>query len=354
MSNRRTKFSRFTGAFLPVVLLAFFAGCGERKSDSASETAKTSANSLTNRTPVETSGEVGRARGDMAANGGSSAPAPLITRKIYGGQSTSPGASPGQSAPKQKMTIKEIPPAVKTDLEKAAAKRAATQVYAPDALPPGTNRTSGAADPPPDMEMKKVRFLEQKSLAESGDANSQYNLGRMYAKGEGVEKDEATAIEWYLKAAEGGSAAAQHNLGLRYTNGQGVEKDMEEALRWFTKAAEAGYVTSQANLGVVYQYGLGVEKNLPEASKWFTLAANQGYEMAQYNLGEIFANGPAEGRNDVEAYKWFALAAARGNKNSEQSLQNLAARMSPEQIEQARKLAQTFVPQLPVVIRPKP
>ena len=44
-------------------------------------------------------------------------------------------------------------------------------------------------------------LLEQ---ANSGDAISQYKVGRAYESGDGVEKDINTAIMWYQKAAEGG------------------------------------------------------------------------------------------------------------------------------------------------------
>ncbi len=43
---------------------------------------------------------------------------------------------------------------------------------------------------------------------------AQYNLGVMYANGQGVPKDEKQAVVWYRKAAEQGYADAQHNLGL--------------------------------------------------------------------------------------------------------------------------------------------
>ena len=48
------------------------------------------------------------------------------------------------------------------------------------------------------------------------DAGAQFNLGVMYANGEGVLKDEAEAVRWYRLAAEQGHAAAQFNLGNSY------------------------------------------------------------------------------------------------------------------------------------------
>lgn len=39
-------------------------------------------------------------------------------------------------------------------------------------------------------------------------AKAQYNLGNSYYKGEGVKKDEAIAVQWYMKAAQQGHAKA--------------------------------------------------------------------------------------------------------------------------------------------------
>ena len=57
-------------------------------------------------------------------------------------------------------------------------------------------------------------FQEQFKAAEQGQAEAQYTLGFMYAKGEGVPQDYAEAMKWFRKAAEQGHAEAQHNLGV--------------------------------------------------------------------------------------------------------------------------------------------
>ncbi|BBE90115.1 hypothetical protein CHBNII5_14130 [Haemophilus influenzae] len=77
-------------------------------------------------------------------------------------------------------------------------------------------------------------------LAEQGDANVQFNLGVMYAEGQGVKQDDFEAVKWYRKAAEQGDADAQLNLGAMYAIGRGVKQDGVEAVKWFRKAAEQG------------------------------------------------------------------------------------------------------------------
>ncbi|MBR5084722.1 MAG: sel1 repeat family protein, partial [Prevotella sp.] len=80
-----------------------------------------------------------------------------------------------------------------------------------------------------------VNSYREKALA--GDAQSQYNLGLCYQYGEGVEKDQAQAIEWFLKAAAQNHAASQCSLGLCYQYEYGIKKDMRQALKWYDKAA---------------------------------------------------------------------------------------------------------------------
>ena len=115
-------------------------------------------------------------------------------------------------------------------------------------------------------------------LAEQGDASAQFNLGVMYANGEGVPKDASQAVTWYRKAAEQGVAQAQFNLGVMYANGEGVPKDASQAAAWYRKAAEQGVAQAQLNLGVMYAIGEGVPKDYVQAAKWFYLGKANGVE----------------------------------------------------------------------------
>ena len=86
-------------------------------------------------------------------------------------------------------------------------------------------------------------------LADQGDADAQYNLGVMYANGQGVPKDDVQAVKWYRLAADQGDADAQALLGIAYADGQGVPKDYVQAVKWYRLAADQGYAKAQSNLG---------------------------------------------------------------------------------------------------------
>ncbi len=78
-------------------------------------------------------------------------------------------------------------------------------------------------------------YKEWLPLAEQGLARAQFNLGNMYAMGEGVPEDDAEAVKWFRKAAEQGHAGALFNLGVMYDDGEGVPEDDAEAVKWFRK-----------------------------------------------------------------------------------------------------------------------
>ena len=69
-------------------------------------------------------------------------------------------------------------------------------------------------------------------LATRGDAEAQYRLGRLCSEGQGVEKDDAEAATWFLRAAEKGHVEAQVALATSYVWGHGVARDYAPAARW--------------------------------------------------------------------------------------------------------------------------
>jgi uncharacterized protein len=50
--------------------------------------------------------------------------------------------------------------------------------------------------------------------------------------------DYATSLRLIRPLADQGDASAQYNLGLMYANGQGAPQDYAAAVRWFRKAAD--------------------------------------------------------------------------------------------------------------------
>jgi Sel1 repeat len=143
-----------------------------------------------------------------------------------------------------------------------------------------------------------------RALAEQGVPMAQYRLGDMYAEGKGVEQNDKTAMQWYQRAADHGIADAQYNVGASYAAGLGVAQSDADAVKWFRRAADQGMAFAQLNLGLMYASGRGVAQDNVEAMTWLQIA--------------LFVLPPGGARSD----------AAR-------AMQDVADKMTPEQLRQA-------------------
>ena len=85
------------------------------------------------------------------------------------------------------------------------------------------------------------QYLTALSLAEQAakrdDPQAHTLIGRIYADGLGVPKDESVAARVPARGAELGDVEAAFALGLQLAEGRGVEKDMAAAARMFETAA---------------------------------------------------------------------------------------------------------------------
>lgn len=157
--------------------------------------------------------------------------------------------------------------------------------------------------------------LYRKEVEANGEPRGQYNVGRMYELGLGVEKSDEEAVKWFRMAADQGDADAQHKMGFKYLYGNGVEWSDDEAVKWFRKAAEQGDWVAQLELGYMYGYGVGVERDPHEASKWYGLAAEEGDDDAVANLGCLAYMEGSE-QSYEEARRLFEKASDMGSSIS--------------------------------------
>ena len=103
-------------------------------------------------------------------------------------------------------------------------------------------RNETPPQPPPPQPPPAVGPVEDvRRKAENGNPIAQVTLGRMYANGTSLAKDDTQAVAWFRKAAESGNADAQYELALMYETGRGVTKDGSQAVEWYQKAAGQGH-----------------------------------------------------------------------------------------------------------------
>ena len=121
-----------------------------------------------------------------------------------------------------------------------------------------------------------------------------------------------------------------------------------ESGRCVSPRADQGDAGAQWNLGLSYATGLGIPQDDAEAVRWYRLAADQGNATAQYNLGLMYASGQGVPQDDVEAHMWLNLAAAKSSSENREkrveSRDEVAERMTPEQVAEAQRRAREWTP----------
>ena len=200
--------------------------------------------------------------------------------------------------------------------------------------------------------------------AELNDPEAQFELARMYEKGDVVPQDYLKSFELYIEAgwwkdrkykkplewfeniAEHGNAQLKCFIGYMYENSIRTSKNYKKAWEWYKKAFYSGnkeaekqiislfsrdkirneeiikIIENAANLGdIELQYRVGTYyediENYEEAFEWYHKAAVNGSAEAQRTLGSIYEYGELYGWeiHDIEkAKEWYKKSADQGNK----------------------------------------
>ncbi len=141
-------------------------------------------------------------------------------------------------------------------------------------------------------------------LAESGDADAQFNLGQAYRLGRGVPINLAAAKTWFERAARTGHLDAQTTLGLLlFQNG-----DQAQGLTWLKQAAEKGEPRALLVYGTALYNGDGVTQDRVLGYAYVSRAAAQGLAPAKETLAQLDGLMPAADRQKALA---LALAQAK-------------------------------------------
>jgi TPR repeat protein len=169
------------------------------------------------------------------------------------------------------------------------------------------------------------------ALADEGNPQAQYAIGKLYESGQGVPQNYARAAEWYGRAAEQGLAAAQNNLALLHNNGRGVPRDPIRAVQLWQDAARLGHTQAQYNLGLAYYLGEGIALDDEEAARWFLAAAQAGLPEAQFAVGQMHRMGVGLPKDEAAALGWYQQAASQGHAEAARKAGELqAAGIAPQ------------------------
>ena len=162
------------------------------------------------------------------------------------------------------------------------------------------------------------------TLADGGMVQAQEALGIAYL-GHGIPRDTARAAKWLRKAAEQNATAAQFSLARLLQAGDGVQRNEREAFEWYGKAGRAGLL--QANLALTeMMLNSGEQAAIGRAVEWLQ---KQTHPSAQFVLAECYEYGRGVPQNMARAKELYRLADKGGKAKARLALQRLAEPESP-------------------------
>ena len=164
-----------------------------------------------------------------------------------------------------------------------------------------------------------------KYAAAGGESLAQWKLGRMYADGDGVPRDDYRAYQyfqeivdrydednasWREKSVVASAYVAVGVFELNGISGSRLRSDPEAAMRMFHYAAtNFGDSNAQYNLARLYMDGAaGVARDSRQAARWFNLAAEKGHVESQALLGHLLFSGDGVQPQRARGLMWLTLA----------------------------------------------
>lgn len=160
-------------------------------------------------------------------------------------------------------------------------------------------------------------------LVRNGDVGAAWELGRVYADGDGVKQNDQRAFQYFGGLANSHAdeptgtpqarfvANAFVELGRYYLTGipNYIRPDPVHAYEMFNYAATYfGDPDAQYHLGRMYLNGQGVGKNTKLAVRWLFAAANKGQYEAQAVFGALLFKGQSVDRDAARGLMWLILA----------------------------------------------
>jgi hypothetical protein len=175
--------------------------------------------------------------------------------------------------------------------------------------------------------------------AQQDNARAQFELGRMYLKGLGIEKDCAMTAAWIGKAATQNLSIAQTLFATLYLKGLCVSQDNATAMSWYDKAANNGDAAGQIMFGLM----LADRKDYGRAMRWLRKGEANQVELllepegetksiqitkklkalAQYTVGLMYEAGAGTPKDIRQSINWYQQAAELGNDDAKVSFTQL-------------------------------
>ena len=165
------------------------------------------------------------------------------------------------------------------------------------------------------------------------------NIRVTHAAGMGLDEKAIEAVQkWRFRPGMKGDTAVAVRINVE-TSFNLYNKGNEKP-KLFQKA-NAGDAKAQFEIAQILLADPYMAKDDSKGFGFLEKAAKQGLPPAQFAMGDYFSSR----KNDLEnAYVWYALAGKNRYKESGQRLKDLAEKMTPEQLAEARQRAESDKP----------
>ncbi len=147
-------------------------------------------------------------------------------------------------------------------------------------------------------------------MAEGGDPDVQYLVGRLYRDGPVLISDNVEAQYWFGQSARQGYTPVQYELGKLLLSDDPEVQDPTLGIQWLEYAAHHGSDCAAYRLGKEYLKGKIVARDSVKAQEYLTQSAEAGNQYAQYALGKLYLDR----QDQTQAHYWFTQSAARDNE----------------------------------------
>ncbi|MEO0680519.1 MAG: tetratricopeptide repeat protein [Pseudomonadota bacterium] len=136
------------------------------------------------------------------------------------------------------------------------------------------------------------------------------------------------------------SSAAQGLEEARNLMEAGRFAEARAALRPF---ADSGNADAEELIGVMHAMGLGTPRDDRRAFDWYLRSSLKGHPGAQSGLGWYYEVGRGLPAPDlIRAYLWYALSAIGGDPDAAISVEEVAKKMTGEEIAKAHEMIDDY------------
>lgn len=156
--------------------------------------------------------------------------------------------------------------------------------------------------------------------AEKGNCCAFYDLGMLFLKGKGVERNITLAQEYFEKSLAGfmqqerfsHTDFLQYRIGKMYLMGQGTQIDIPTAIEYLNKSAASGNIYALFSLLQIHAKSSSQNIDIQAVIEKLTQVAEADNGFAQYALG-YFYTIDKQGRDSQKALFWLEKSIANNN-----------------------------------------